>query len=137
MAAPEFSKEERAAMKERAKELKAAQNRDDALADVLSTFAGMADDDRAIGESLHALVMRIAPTLEPKNWYGQPAYYQNGKVVLFFQAAGKFTTRYCTLGFSENAQLDDGVMWPTSFALTAWNGEVESSITGLVKKAVG
>lgn len=137
MAGEGFSAEERAAMKERAKELKAAKNREDAEKDVLKTIEQMGDTDRPIGEKLYTLIKETAPELAPKNWYGQPAFYKDGKVILFFQAGSKFKTRYATLGFSEDAKLDDGVMWPTSYSLTAWNDEVEKTITALVKKAAG
>jgi len=137
MADEGFSTEERAAMKERAKELKAAKNKEDSEKEVLKKFAEMTPADRVIGESLHKLVMSTAPDLLPKNWYGQPAYYLDGKVIVFFQSAGKFKTRYSSLGFSEDAKLDDGVIWPTSFALLEWTPAVEKQVAALVKKAVG
>jgi hypothetical protein len=131
-----FSKEERLAMKERAKELKAANLKADGLADVLAKIAEMPQPDRGIGERLHAVIMASAPELEPRTWYGQPAYSIDGKVVCFFQSAEKFGTRYATLGFSDQASLDDGTMWPTSFAVSELTKVDEATIGSLVKKAV-
>lgn len=136
-----FTAEERAAMKERARELKAEAkaNRDRSAGerDVLAKIAEMPDSDRALAEHVHAVVAAAAPALMPRMWYGMPAYARDGKVVCFFQGAEKFKTRYATLGFSDAAPLDDGAMWPTSFALTAWTGEVEAAVTALVERAAG
>ncbi|HEX5500500.1 MAG TPA: DUF1801 domain-containing protein [Thermomicrobiales bacterium] len=137
-----FTAEERAAMKERAKELKAESrrgsraNKVDNESAVLAKIAEMPEPDRVIGERLHAIVTANAPSLSPKLWYGMPAYAKDGKVVCFFQAAEKFNARYATLGFSDIAALDDGAMWPTSFALTELTAENEAEIAALVKKAV-
>ena len=135
-----FSDEERAAMKERAKEQKAearrGADRADGERDVLAKIAEMSGPDRALGERLHALITASAPGLSPRLWYGQPAYAKDGKVVCFFQPADKFKTRYSTLGFSDEANLDDGAMWPTSFALTKLTAADEARIGALVKKAV-
>ena len=137
--AGEFTAEERAAMKERAKEVKAAKRgkKVDGTADVLEKIAAMADEDRALAERLHEIITTAAPELTPRTWYGMPAYALDGKVVCFFQDAGKFKARYATLGFQDAADLDDGVMWPTSFALTKLTRAAEKQITTLVKKAVG
>ena len=131
-----FSAEERAAMKERAKETRGKKS-GDGEADLLEKIAEMGDADRAMAERIHAVITEAAPDLEPKTWYGQPAYAKDGKVVVFFQAASKFKTRYATLGFSEDANLDDGTMWPTSFALASLTAADEKRIAELVKKAVG
>jgi len=131
-----FSAEERAAMKERAKETRGKKS-GDGEADLLEKIAEMGDADRAMAERIHALVTQAAPELEPKTWYGQPAYAKDGKVVLFFQAASKFKTRYATLGFNEAAHLDAGTMWPTAFALTQLTAADEKRIVELVTKAVG
>jgi uncharacterized protein YdhG (YjbR/CyaY superfamily) len=135
-----FTAEERAAMKERAKELKAeARANEDRAAgerDVLAKIAEMPDADRAIAERLHAIVEANAPALSPRTWYGMPAYAQDGKVVCFFQSAEKFKTRYATLGFSDRANLDEGTMWPTAFALTELTAAAEKRIAALVKRAV-
>ena len=132
-----FSAEERAAIKERAKEVRPKSKKVDGLTDVLQKIAEMDDADRAIAERVHAIVTDVAPDLEPKTWYGQPAYAKDGKVVVFFQASAKFGTRYCTLGFNDVAALDDGSMWPTSYALTALTDADAQKIADLVKKAVG
>ncbi|GCD18950.1 hypothetical protein CTKZ_05120 [Cellulomonas algicola] len=134
-----FTAEERAAMKERAKEVRTAKRKgsDAGLADVLEKIAEMPDADREIAERIHAIVTEVAPDLQPKTWYGQPAYAKNGKVVLFFQASSKFKTRYATLGFNEDAALDDGELWPTAFAITAVTSAVESTIRDLVARAAG
>ena len=137
MSDTKFSPEERAAMKERAKELKAAATAADALTDVLAKIHETSGSDREIGERLHEIITTAAPELMPKTWYGSPAYYKDGKVVVFFQPASKFKTRYLTLGFSEDAQLDDGSMWPTSFAITKLTKDDEVTIAALVKRAVG
>jgi uncharacterized protein YdhG (YjbR/CyaY superfamily) len=131
-----FSDEEKAAMKERAKEQKAAAAGAGGLADVLAKIAEMPAADRAIAERIHAIVTTTAPELTPKTWYGQPAYAKDGKVICFFQAAQKFKTRYATFGFSDAAKLDDGTMWPTSFALMKLTDADEARIAALVKKAV-
>jgi uncharacterized protein YdhG (YjbR/CyaY superfamily) len=135
-----FTDEERAAMKERAQELKAAARADKDKADgesaVLAKIAEMPEPDRAMGERLHAIIKASAPALSPKTWYGMPAYAKDGKVVCFFQSAQKFNSRYATLGFSDAANLDDGAMWPTSFALKELTAAVEAKIGALVKKAV-
>lgn len=134
-----FTDEERAAMKERAKELKAesrsARAKADGESDVLAKIAEMPDKDRAMAERIHAIVKTSAPELAPKTWYGMPAYTKNGKVVCFFQSADKFGARYATLGFSDQANLDDGAMWPTSFALKELTADAEARIAALVKQA--
>ena len=133
-----FTKEERAAMKERSQELKAARGKKgkaDGEADLLAKVAEMPPADRAIAERLHALVKKNAPGLSPKTWYGMPAYARDDKVVCFFQSADKFKSRYATLGFSDKATLDDGAMWPTSFAVTELNAAVEKRIVELLEKA--
>ena len=132
-----FTAEERAAMRERAKEAKASKNREEAERDVLATIAEMPASDRALAKKLHAIVKANAPELSPRLWYGMPAYARDGKVVCFFQAADKFKTRYATLGFSDRASLDDGAMWPVAFALTNLTAAGEKKIAALVKKAVG
>jgi uncharacterized protein YdhG (YjbR/CyaY superfamily) len=135
-----FTEEERAAMKERAQELKAAvgANKDevDGESAVLAKIAEMADPDRAMAERLHAIIKASAPVLSPRTWYGQPAYAKDGNVVCFFQPAQKFKTRYATLGFSDKANLDEGAMWPTAFALKESTPAEEARIAALVKKAV-
>ncbi|WP_315096509.1 DUF1801 domain-containing protein [uncultured Cellulomonas sp.] len=132
-----FSAEERDAMKERAKESRRSGKAAEGEKDLLAKIAEMDDADRVMAERIHDLVTRTAPQLAPKTWYGQPAYAKDGKVVVFFQAASKFKTRYATLGFNEEANLDDGTMWPTAFALTGLSGADEERIVELVKKAVG
>jgi uncharacterized protein YdhG (YjbR/CyaY superfamily) len=135
-----FTAEERAAMKERARELKAEEraNRDRAAGerDLLEKIAEMEKPDRALAERLHAIVTASAPDLWPKTWYGMPAYARDGKVVCFFQSAEKFKSRYATFGFSDEANLDEGAMWPTSFALKKLTAAEEATIAALVKKAV-
>jgi uncharacterized protein YdhG (YjbR/CyaY superfamily) len=135
-----FDEEERAAMKERARELKvesrARAAKQDGESDVLGKIAEMSEPDRAIAERLHALIRENAPELVPKTWYGMPAYAKDGKVVCFFQPADKFKARYSTLGFNDPAHLDDGNMWPTSYALTKLTAADEATIVELVKKAV-
>jgi uncharacterized protein YdhG (YjbR/CyaY superfamily) len=128
--------EERAAMKERLRELKAQQSREEALGDLLAKIAEMPDSDRVIAEKLHVIITAAAPTLEPRTWYGMPAYARDGNVVVFFQPASKFKARYTTLGFSDRANLDDGAMWPTAFALEKVTKADEARIRALVKKAV-
>jgi uncharacterized protein YdhG (YjbR/CyaY superfamily) len=137
-----WTDEERGAMKEHARELKAAARRGPRAAkadeerDVLAKIAEMPGPDRAIGERLHALIKASAPALSPKLWYGMPAYAKDGKVVCFFQSAQKFKSRYATFGFNDDANLDEGTMWPTSFALTELTAADEARIGALVKKAV-
>jgi uncharacterized protein YdhG (YjbR/CyaY superfamily) len=131
-----FTAEERAAMKERARELKAAKNKADGESDVLAKIAEMPKADRAMAERLHAIVKASAPALSPKTWYGMPAYAKDGKVVCFFQSAQKFKTRYATFGFSDRANLDEGTLWPTAFALKELTAADEAMIAALVKKAV-
>ena len=131
-----FTAEERAAMKERARELKAAKNTEEAERDVLAKIAEMKGSDRSMAKRLHAIVKAAAPDLAPKTWYGMPAYARDGKIVCFFQSAQKFKSRYATVGFSDNANLDDGAMWPTSFALTELTAADEKKIAKLVKRAV-
>ena len=131
-----FTAEERAAMRERARELKAAAGRADGEADVLAKIAEMQESDRVIAERLHALVKANAPGLSPRTWYGMPAYSKDDKVVCFFQSGQKFKTRYATFGFSDKAHLDDGSMWPTSFALKELTAAEEARITALLKTAV-
>ena len=131
-----FTAEERAAMRERARELKANESKEAGLNAVQSAFKKMSADDRAIAEKLHALVGKAAPRLWAKTWYGMPAWANaEGKTVLFFQDAGKFKTRYATIGFSDSAKLDEGSLWPTSFAILKWTGAVEKELTALIKKA--
>jgi uncharacterized protein YdhG (YjbR/CyaY superfamily) len=135
-----FTAEERAAMRERARELKAEAraNKDRAAGegDVLAKIAEMPEPDRAMAERLHAIITASAPVLAPKTWYGMPAYARDGKVVCFFKPASKFNSRYATFGFEEAANLDKGAMWVTSFALTALTAADEERIAALVKKAV-
>src|SRR6476660_4646906 len=131
-----FTAEERAAMKERAKELKSEKSKADGESDVLAKIAEMPKADRVMAERLHAIVKATAPDLTPRTWYGMPAYAKDGKVVCFFQSAQKFKSRYATLGFSDKANLDKGVMWPTSFALKELTPAEEKKIAALVKSAV-
>ena len=135
-----FTDEERAAMKERAQELKAEARADKDKADgesaLLAKIAEMPEPDRAMATRLHAIVKASTPALAPKTWYGMPAYARDGKVVCFFQSAQKFNSRYATFGFSDQANLDEGAMWPTSFALTELTAADEARIGALVKKAV-
>ena len=136
-----FTAEERAAMRERAKELKAEErankNRAAGESDLLAKIAEMPEPDRAMAERLHAIIKASAPALSPKTWYGMPAYAKDGKVVCFFQSAQKFNSRYATLGFNDAANLDEGVMWPVSFALKELGAAEEAKIGALVKKAAG
>ena len=137
-----FSEVERAAMKERAAELRAegrkGAKKADGLKAVLDRIASMTDADRELAERIHVIVTTNAPHLVAKTWYGMCAYTNDaGKSVVFFQDSGKFETRYSTLGFEDAAQLDDGDMWPVSYALTTWNAEVEKKVTELVRKAAG
>jgi len=133
-----FTPEERAAMKERAEEMKAAARRGkaDGESDVLAKIAEMPEPDRAMAERLHAIVKASAPALSPKTWYGMPAYAKDGKVVCFFQSAHKFNSRYATFGFSDEANLDEGHLWPVSFALKELTAAEEARIGALVRKAV-
>jgi uncharacterized protein YdhG (YjbR/CyaY superfamily) len=131
-----FTDEERGAMKERVHELKAAADKADGESAVLAKIAEMPKPDRAMGKRLHAVITASAPALSPRLWYGMPAYAKNGKVVCFFQSAQKFKTRYATLGFSDEANLDEGAVWPTAFALTELTADDETRIGALVKKAV-
>ncbi|MET7403147.1 DUF1801 domain-containing protein [Dactylosporangium sp. NPDC005572] len=133
-----FTAEERAAMKEHAQELrKPRKGKTDATRDVLARIAEMLPEDRALGERIHAIVTASVPELEPKLWYGMPAYARNGKLICFFQSAQKFNARYATLGFSDQANLDDGAMWPSAFALTTLTAADEARISDLVKRAAG
>jgi uncharacterized protein YdhG (YjbR/CyaY superfamily) len=131
-----FTAEERAAMKERAQELKADARKADGESAVLAKIAEMRGSDRALAKRLHAIVKASAPALSPKTWYGMPAYAKDGKVVCYFQSAQKFKSRYATVGFSDTANLDEGAMWPTSFALKELTATEEAKIAALVKKAV-
>jgi uncharacterized protein YdhG (YjbR/CyaY superfamily) len=131
-----FTAEERAAMKERARELKAAAGRAEGESAVLAKIAEMPEPDRAMATQVHTIVKASAPGLSPKTWYGMPAYAKEGKVVCFFQSADKFKSRYATLGFNDAANLDEGAMWPTSFALKELTAADEKRIAALVKKAV-
>jgi uncharacterized protein YdhG (YjbR/CyaY superfamily) len=136
-----FTDEERAAMKERSQELKAEgsgrrRGKADGESDVLAKIAEMSEPDRSMAEQLHAIVKASSPALAPKTWYGMPAYAKDGKVLCYFQTADKFKERYATFGFSDKANLDEGDMWPTSFALKDWTATVEKRIGALVKKAV-
>jgi uncharacterized protein YdhG (YjbR/CyaY superfamily) len=137
-----WTDEERAAMKERAQEVRAAGRRGaragkaDGESEVLAKIAEMPEPDRVMGERIHAVIKANAPELSPKLWYGMPAYAKDGKVVCFFQAAQKFNSRYATFGFNDDANLDEGTMWPTSFALTELTVADEAKIAALVKRAV-
>ena len=135
-----FTDEERAAMKARGQELKAearaSKGQADGERDLLAKIAEMPEPDRAVAERLHAIIKATAPVLSPKTWYGMPAYAKDGKVVCFFKSADKFKSRYATFGFEEAANLDEGTMWPTSFALTKLTAGDEARIAALVKKAV-
>ena len=131
-----FTAEERAAMRERARELKAAAGKAEAEGDVLAKIAEMPKADRVMAERVHAIVKASAPDLSPRTWYGMPAYTKDDKVVCFFRSAAKFKSRYATLGFSDKANLDKGDMWPTDFALKKLTAAEEKKIAALVKKAV-
>jgi uncharacterized protein YdhG (YjbR/CyaY superfamily) len=135
-AATGFTAEERAAMKERARELKAEARNADGESAVLAKIAEMPKPDRVLATRLHEIVRTSAPALSPKTWYGMPAYAKDGKVVCYFQSADKFKSRYATFGFSDAANIDDGAMWPTSFALKELTAADEARISALVKKAV-
>ena len=135
-----FTDEEKAAMKERAKELKAEArantNKAEGESDVLAKIAEMPEPERAMAKRLHEIIKASAPVLSPKTWYGMPAYARDGKVVCFFQSAQKFNTRYATLAFNDTANLDEGALWPTAFALKELTAAEEAKIGALVKKAV-
>ena len=131
-----FTDEERAAMKARARELKAEARAADGERDVLAAIAELPEPDRGMAERLHALIRDGAPALSPKTWYGMPAYARDGKVVCFFQSAQKFKTRYATFGFSDAANLDEGSLWPVAFALKELTAAEEKRILALVKRAV-
>ena len=131
-----FTDDERAAMKERAQELKAEASKADGESALLAKIAEMQGSERAVAKRLHAIIKASAPALSPKTWYGMPAYAKDGKVVCFFQSAQKFKSRYATFGFSDEANLDEGAMWPTAFALTELTAADEARIGALVKKAV-
>jgi uncharacterized protein YdhG (YjbR/CyaY superfamily) len=131
-----FTAEERAAMRERARELKAAAGKGDGLRDVLGKIAEMPASDRVMAERIHEIVTATAPELSPRTWYGMPAYAKDDKVVCFFKCAHKFKSRYATLGFSDKASLDDGHMWPTEFALKKLTAAEERRIVALVEEAV-
>ena len=134
-----FSDDEKAAMRARARELKAearrGADREAGERELLAKIAEMPEPDRGLAERMHSVITGSAPDLLPKLWYGMPAYYKDGKVVCFFQSAEKFQSRYATLGFEQQANLDDGDMWPTAFALTALTADVEARISELVKRA--
>lgn len=135
-----FTDEERAAMKERAKEMKAEaranKNRAEGESDLLAKIAEMPEPERSMATRLHAIITANAPMLSPKTWYGMPAYAKDGKIVCFFQSAQKFNTRYATLGFQHDANLDEGAMWPTAFALMDLTATEEERIVALVKRAI-
>jgi len=135
-AGSKFTAEERAAMKERAKELKSAKTKEEGERALLEKIAEMPKPDRVMAERLHAIVTKSAPNLSPKTWYGMPAYAKDDQIVCFFKSADKFKSRYATLGFEEAANLDEGAMWPTSFALKRLTADDEKKIGALVKKAV-
>ena len=132
-----FTPEERAAMKDRVRELKASENEVEGENAVLAKLAAMREPDRAMGKRLHAIIKASAPALVPRLWYGMPAYAKDDKVVCHFQSAQKFKTRYATLGFSDKANLDEGAMWPVAFALKALTATEEAKIGALLRKAVG
>ncbi len=131
-----FTVEERAAMRQRSKELKTSADKADGESAVLAKIAEMQEPDRIMAERLHAIITASAPALLPRLWYGMPAYAKDGSIVCFFQSAQKFKTRYATLGFSDKANLDDGAMWPTAFALTELTTADQARIGALVRKAV-
>jgi hypothetical protein len=131
-----FTEEERDAMKDRVQEMKASARKADGESEVLAKIAEMPESDRVMAKRLHAVIKASVPALEPKTWYGMPAYAKDGKVVCFFQAAQKFKTRYATFGFSDAARLDEGSMWPNAYALTKLTAADEARIGALVKKAV-
>ncbi|PYO92678.1 MAG: hypothetical protein DMD62_12570 [Gemmatimonadetes bacterium] len=129
-----FTAEERAAMRDRVQEMKGGKSEGEGV--VLAKFAAMAEPDRTLGKRLHAVIKANAPGLEPKLWYGMPAYAKDDKIVCHFQSASKFKTRYATLGFSDKAKLDDGTMWPVAFALKEFTAADEAKVAALVKKAI-
>jgi len=131
-----FSDEEKAAARERVRELKAEAAKADGKTELLAAIARMQEPDRAIAKKVHALITAAAPALTPKTWYGMPAYAKDGNVICYFQNAGKFKVRYQTLGFSDKAKIDDGAMWPIQYALSKLTATEEAKITALVKKAV-
>jgi uncharacterized protein YdhG (YjbR/CyaY superfamily) len=134
-----FSRSEREAMRQRAEELRAergGRKKADNLQAALDAIAEMPDDDRAIAERVHSIVTRVAPQLLPRTWYGMPAYADGKDVVCFFQGAAKFDARYATLGFNDRARLDDGDMWPVTFAIVSWTGAVEERVEALVRRAI-
>jgi uncharacterized protein YdhG (YjbR/CyaY superfamily) len=131
-----FSPEEKAAARERVRELKAEAAKADGEAQLIAAIAKMREPDRAVAKKVHALVTAAAPTLTPKTWYGMPAYAKDGDVICYFQNAGKFKVRYQTIGFSDKAKIDDGVMWPIQYAITKLTATEEAKITALVKRAV-
>jgi uncharacterized protein YdhG (YjbR/CyaY superfamily) len=131
-----FTADEKAAMRDRARELKASASKADGLKELNAKIAAMKEPDRSLAKRIHALVMAAAPDLAPKTWYGMPAYAKDGDVVCFFQDAAKFKSRYATLGFIDKAKIDEGAMWPTSYAITTLSPADEAKITALVKKAV-
>ncbi|MGC5168887.1 iron chaperone [Luteimicrobium sp. DT211] len=132
-----FSAAERAAMKERAKELKASTDRAEGEAAVAEKIAAMPEPDRSLAQRIHEIVTEVAPTLVPRTYYGMPAYAKDGKVLCFFKPASKFKMRYSTFGFNDVAQLDDGTMWPSEFAVTALTADDEARVAELVRRAVG
>ena len=132
-----FSAEEKAAMKERAAELKRSRRSKDPEADVLAKIDEMEGDDKVIAESLHDLVKKVAPEMGCKTWYGFPSYTVGKQIIFFYQPAKKFGTRYGTLGFNDQAQLDDGDMWPSAYAIQTWTAAVEKRVTELITRAVG
>ena len=134
--ADSFSTEERAAMKARAKELKEQKTREDGLKSVLAAIGEMSGDERDIATRIHELVTEAAPELSPKTYYGMPGWAKDGKVLAFFQSAEKFKTRYATLGFNDNATVDEGSMWPVAYAITTLTKEHEKTISALIRKAV-
>jgi hypothetical protein len=135
-----FTAEEKAAMKDRARELKAeeraSKNKADGEAEALAKIAELPEPDRSMAQRLHEIILEAAPTLSPKTWYGMPAYTKDGKIICFFQSSQKFNTRYATLGFNDPAHLDDGAMWPTAYALMELNAAAEERIRALIRKAV-
>ena len=132
-----FTAEERAAMRERNKELKTQQSKEADLAAVLEKIAGMTDGDRTMATKVHEIATGVDTGLDPRLWYGSPAYYKDGKLICFFQDSAKFKTRYATLGFSDNARLDEGTMWPSSYALTEVTAAAEQQLRELVTSAFG
>lgn len=130
-----FSAEEKAAMRERAKELKASKTKEGDASAMAEKIAEMPEADRDLAEHVHAVVAENAPGLSPKLWYGMPGWARDGKIVVFFQGAEKFGTRYATLGFNDTAAIDDGTMWPTAFAITEWNPATEKAVAALVARA--